>query len=153
MSAEKTLVLIKPDAMLKCLYGSVLYELSKLNLKMVGLKLVNVDSKLASEHYEEVLEKHGEEVFNKLIKHLTGEFHNNENVIAIVYKGENAIQRIRNLAGKTHPDEADPNSIRGRYGKIHTKTNVFENVVHASDSIESANKEISLWFKPEELVE
>lgn len=150
MEEEKTLVLIKPDAMFKSLYGTVLYELSKLNLKMIGLKLVNVEKELAELHYEEHKKK---PQFEKLIKHITGQFHNNENVIAIVYKGEDAIQKVRKLAGKTHPDEADPHSIRGRYGKIHTKTDVYENVVHASDSPKSAKREISLWFKPTELIE
>ena len=149
---ERTLVLIKPDAMVKCLAGNIISDLYNLNLKMIGLKLVNVQRELAEQHYFEIKEKRGKDVFNKLIKHITGELHNNENVIAIVYEGEDAIQKIRNITGKTNPEEAEPNTIRGRYGRIHSKTDCYENLIHASDSKESAEKEIKLWFDEGELV-
>jgi len=119
---------------------------------MIGLKLVNVQKELAEQHYFEIKEKRGQEIFDKLIKHITGELHNNENVIAIVYKGKDAIQKVRNLAGKTNPEEAEPNTIRGKYGRIHSKTDCYENLIHASDSKESAEKEIALWFEDSELV-
>jgi len=147
---ESCLVLIKPDAMVKKIAGNVISELYLTGLKMTGLKLVNVKKELAEQHYEEHKTK---PFFQKLIAHITGELHNNENVIAIVYTGENAIQKIRNAAGKTHPEEADFNSIRGKYGRYHSKTDCFENVIHASDSPKNAEKEIKLWFKPEELTE
>ena len=149
---ERTLVLIKPDAMVKYLAGNIISELYNLNLKMIGLKLVNVQKELAEQHYFEIKEKRGKDVFNKLIKHITGELHNNENVIAIVYEGEDAIQKIRNITGKTNPEEAEPNTIRGRYGRIHSKTDCYENLIHASDSVNSANKEIKLWFDENELI-
>jgi len=149
---ERTLVLIKPDAMVKSLAGNIISELYNLNLKMIGLKLVNVQKELAEQHYFEIKEKRGQEIFDKLIKHITGELHNNENVIAIVYKGKDAIQKVRNLAGKTNPEEAEPNTIRGKYGRIHSKTDCYENLIHASDSKESAEKEIALWFEDSELV-
>ena len=150
---ERTLVLIKPDAMAKGLAGNVISELHSLHLKMVGLKLVNVKKELAEKHYYEIIERHGQEVFDKLIKHLTGEFHGKENVIAIIYKGETAIQKIRNAAGKTHPEEAEFSTIRGKYGRWHSKTDCFENVIHASDSVASAEREIALWFSEDELVD
>jgi len=149
---EKTLVLIKPDAMVKSLAGNIISELYNLNLKMIGLKLVNVQKELAEQHYFEIKEKRGEEIFEKLIKHITGELHNNENVIALVYEGENAIQKVRDLAGATNPEEAEPKTIRGKYGRIHSKTDCYENLIHASDSVNSANKEIKLWFDNDELV-
>jgi nucleoside-diphosphate kinase len=83
---------------------------------------------------------------------LTGDFHNGANVVAIVYEGENAISKIREAAGKTFPEDADFKSIRGKYGRHNQKTDCVENVIHASDSSESAKREISLWFKPEELI-
>ena len=153
MKNERTLVLIKPDAMIKKIAGNVISELYNTALKMIGLKLVNVQKELAEQHYSEHKEKHGEEIFEKLIKHITGDFHNNENVIAIVYQGENAIQKVRNFAGKTHPEEAEPNTLRGKFGRVHSKTDCYENVIHASDSIESAKKEIKLWFDDDELTE
>lgn len=147
---ERTLVLIKPDAMVKRLAGNIINDLYILNLKMTGLKLVNVNSELAEKHYEQHKER---PFFEDLIKHLTGELHQNENVIAIVYEGENAISKVREAIGKTNPDECNPWNIRGKYGKIHTKTNCHETVIHASDSKEAAEREIYLWFNQNELVE
>ena len=146
---ERILVLIKPDAMRKKLAGNIINELYNSELKMIGLKLVNVKRELAEKHYKEHKEKH---FYEDLIKHIMGELHNNEKVIAIVYQGENAVNVIRKLVGKTNPDESDPWTIRGKYGKIHTKTNCHETVIHASDSPESAEREIKLWFKDDELV-
>lgn len=146
---ERTLVLIKPDAMVKQLAGNIISELYKLNLKMIGLKLVDVKRELAEQHYTE---HKGKPFFEDLIKHITGELHNKENVIAIVYQGENAIEKIRKAIGKTNPDECDPTTIRGKYGKINTKTNCHETVIHASDSKESAEREIKLWFDEKELI-
>ena len=117
---------------------------------MIGLKLVNVKKEVAEKHYEEHKGKH---FYDDLIKHITGELHNNENVIAIVYEGDNAIKKIREFIGKTNPDEAEPWTIRGKYGKIHTKTNCHETVLHASDSVKSAEREINLWFNKDELIE
>ena len=119
---------------------------------MIGLKLVNVQKELAEQHYSDIKERRGKEIFNKLIKHITGEFHGNENVIALVYEGENAIQKVRDIAGTTNPEEAEHSTIRGRYGRIHSKTACYENLIHASDSKESAKREISLWFDDKELI-
>ena len=150
---EKTLVLIKPDAMAKRLAGNVITDLYNLDLKMIGLKLVNVKRELAEKHYWDISEKHGPEVFEKLIKHITGELHDNENVIAIVYKGDNAIKKIRDAAGKTHPEKADFKTIRGKYGRVNSETDCFENIIHASNSPENGEREIQLWFDENELVE
>ncbi|HEB46907.1 MAG TPA: nucleoside-diphosphate kinase [Candidatus Pacearchaeota archaeon] len=147
---ERTLVLIKPDAMVKGLAGNIVSEIHSLGLKMIGLKLVNVKKELAEEHYLEHKEK---PFFNDLIKHITGELHENENVIAIVYEGENAVKKIRECAGATNPEEAHPKSLRGKYGRIHSETKCHETVLHASDSPESAEKEIDLWFDKSEIVE
>jgi nucleoside-diphosphate kinase len=146
---EKTLVLIKPDAMAKKIEGSIIYDLSSLNLKMIGLKLVNVKDELAEMHYEEHKEK---EFYKELIDYLTGKLHD-ENVIAIVYKGREAIKKVRDLIGDTHPDKTSPTSLRGKYGKVHSIHGWHETVLHASDSKESAEREINLWFDEDELVE
>jgi len=71
----------------------------------------------------------------------------------LVYHGEDAIKKIREIVGSTNPEEANPVSIRGKYGRINSKTKVFENVIHASDSEQSAEKEIKLWFTPDQLAE
>lgn len=147
---EKVLVLIKPDAMAKKLAGNIINDISYLNLKMIGLKLVNVQKHIAEEHYLVHKEK---PFYSDLIKYLMGEYHNINAIIAIAYMGENAIQKLREYAGKTNPDEAIPTSLRGRYGKINSKTNQFENAIHVSDSPENGEKEIKIWFSQQELIE
>jgi nucleoside-diphosphate kinase len=146
---QRTLVLIKPDAMAKQLAGNIINELYRLELKMIGLKLVNAQKELAEQHYSIHKEK---PFFNKLVDHITGKLHNNENVIAMVYEGENAIEKVRDLAGKTNPEEADFCTIRGKYGRFNSKNDCFENLIHASDSEENAKKEISIWFEESELI-
>ncbi len=146
---ERTLVLIKPDAMVKHLAGHVITDLYNLGLKMIGLKLVNVQKELAEQHYKE---HKGKKFYVELINYLTGKLHNNENVIAIVYEGENAIQKVRGTAGEADPDESHPSSIRGKYGKVHSKTSYRDTVIHSSDSKKSAEKEITMWFDDNELV-
>jgi len=146
---ERTLVLIKPDAVAKKLVGNIISDLNGLNLEMIGLKLVNVKKELAEKHYEEHKDK---PFYNELIDYITGKLHN-ENVVAIVYKGENTIKKVREIVGETHPDKANLSSLRGKYGKVHSIENWHETVIHASDSKESAEREIELWFNKEELVE
>jgi len=160
MVHQQCLVLIKPDGLVKSLTGDIISALSQTKLKIIGSKIVPMRRELAEAHYSELkqnlLKKFGEEkgknVFENVIKYIIGEFHTGR-VMALVYSGEDAIQKIREIAGSTNPEEAEPTTIRGKYGRIHSKTNVFENVVHASDSEESAKKEIQLWFAPEELAE
>lgn len=150
---ERTLVLIKPDAMIKQLAGNIISDLYNLNLKMIGLKLVNVKRKLAEKHYDKLKSEKGEKIFEATIKHLMGDYHKNENVIAIVYQGENAIQKVREFIGVTNPEKAHPSSIRGKYGRIISEKDLFETVIHASDSKENAEREINLWFDEDKLVE
>lgn len=147
---ERALILIKPDAMARKLSGIVIYDLDHLNLKMIGLKLVSVQKHLAEKHYEVHKEK---PFYNDILKYIMGEYHNVHFIIAIAYEGEDAIKKLREYAGKTNPDDADPLTLRGRYGKVNSKTNNFDNVMHISDSPENGEKEISIWFSKEELVE
>ena len=150
---ERNLVLIKPDAMVKCLAGNIISDLYNLKLKMIGLKLVNVRRELAEKHYDKLKQEKGEKIFEDVIRYITGEYHNNENVIAIVYRGENAVSEVRKAIGATNPEKAHPSTIRGKYGRIIVEKNLFETVIHASDSPENAEKEIALWFKKNELIE
>ncbi|MEM4230709.1 MAG: nucleoside-diphosphate kinase, partial [Candidatus Pacearchaeota archaeon] len=160
MVEEQCLVLIKPDGLVKSLTGNIITTLSETRLKIVGAKIVRVGRELAEKHYSklknELIEKHGhekgEEIYNSVLDYIQGKYHT-DRVMALVYHGEDAIKKIRNLCGKTNPEEADSITIRGKYGRINSKTKVFENVVHASDSKEIAEQEIKLWFKPSELAE
>jgi len=146
---EQALVLIKPDAVSKSLTGNIITMLDSTGLKMVGAKVVKVSKKLAETHYAE---HKGKPFFNSLIEFIMGEKYT-PRVVAMVYQGPNAIKVLRKLAGNTNPEDAEFNTIRGKYGRINSKTKEFENAVHISDSPESGKREIALWFRPEELVE
>jgi nucleoside-diphosphate kinase len=145
---QQTLVLIKPDGLKKSLTGNILTKLSESKLYIVGAKVVSVSRELAEEHYKELK---GKPFFDDLIDYIQGKFHGTERVLALVYEGPDAIGFVRKIAGSTNPEEADPTSIRGAYGRITTK-GVYENVIHASSSETDSEREIKLWFKPEELV-
>jgi nucleoside-diphosphate kinase len=146
-NVQQCLVLIKPDGLVKSLTGDIISKLSHPTLKIMGAKVVRVSRELAEEHYQHLKEA---KFFDELIRYILGEYHT-KRVMALVYEGEGAITRIRDIAGKTNPEEADPESIRGKYGRITTK-GVFENVIHASESEKEAEREIKLWFRPNELV-
>jgi len=158
MTTQQCLVLIKPDGLVKSLTGNIISALSETKLKIVGSKIIKVSKELAEAHYSELkqnqIRKHGVEkgtaIFKGTLKYIQGGYHT-DRVFALVYEGENAIDKIRDIAGKTNPEDAEPITIRGKYGRINSKTGVFENVVHASDSEASAKREIQLWFEPEEL--
>lgn len=151
MAIQQCLIIIKPDGLVKSLTGNIITALSETKLKIVGAKIVKVNRELAEKHYAE-LKKKKPQVFEGTIEYITGKYHT-DRVLALVYYGENAIEKIREIVGPTNPEEAEPTTIRGRYGRIHSKTGIFENVIHASDSPENAEKEIKLWFSPEELAE
>ena len=151
MATQQCLVIIKPDGLVKSLTGNILTTLSETKLIIVGAKIMKVSKELAEDHYSELREKKPK-VFEGAIRYIMGEFHTTR-ILALVYQGENAIEKNRKICGSTNPEEADPTSIRGRYGRINSKTGVFENVIHASDSEKTAEREIKLWFNPDELTE
>lgn len=149
MSIEQTLILIKPDGLVKSLTGNIISRLSEAKLTIMGAKVVRVTREQAGKHYEHLKDK---PFFEELIDYIVGDVHNTRRVLALVYQGENAIAKIRDIVGDTDPEKANPVTIRGAYGRI-TTSGVFENVVHASSSQEDAEKEIKLWFEPTEIVE
>ena len=148
MREEATLVIIKPDGLIKSLTGNILSRLSETKLKIIRAKVVKVEVSLANQHYHHLK---NETFYPELAKYITGQLHGENRVMALVYWGEEAIKKVRKVAGATNPEEADPVSIRGAYGRILT-TGLFENVIHASSSNEEAEREIKLWFTPEEIV-
>ncbi len=145
--AQQTLVLIKPDGLKKSLTGNVLARLSETKLDIVAAKIVKVSRELAAEHYRELKDK---PFFDDLLKYLMGEYHKKK-VMALVYWGEDAIDKVRKICGATNPEEAEAVSIRGAYGRITTK-GVYENVIHASASMAEAEREIKLWFCPDDII-
>jgi nucleoside-diphosphate kinase len=145
---EATLVLIKPDGLKKSLTGNILTRLSETKLDIVAAKIVKVDDNLARAHYKQLSDK---PFFEELIKYIQGNFHEKKKVMAMVYCGPDALTKVRQIAGATNPEEADSVSIRGQYGRITTK-GVYENVIHASSGTKDAEREIKLWFKPDEII-
>lgn len=144
---EQTLVLIKPDGLKKSLTGNILTRLSETKLDIVAAKIVKASKKLAEAHYSSMKDK---SFFQELIKYIMGDYHKKK-VMAMVYWGEEAISKVRQICGSTNPEEADAVSIRGAYGRITTK-GVYENVIHASTNRKEAEREIKLWFEPDEII-
>ncbi|HCJ67307.1 MAG TPA: nucleoside-diphosphate kinase [Elusimicrobia bacterium] len=148
---QYTLVVIKPDGLKKSLTGNILTKISEAKLRIIGAKVVRVNRELAEKHYAHLK---NEPFFDEVIKYLQGKLHGREyeRVLAFVYQGENAIERVRSLAGTTNPEEADATTIRGAYGRILT-SGIYENVIHCSANEEEAEREIKLWFRPNEIVD
>jgi nucleoside-diphosphate kinase len=136
---ERTLVLVKPDAMQRGLAGEILARLERRGLRIVALKLTLVDEALARRHYAE---HEGKPFFEGLVRYITA-----CPIVAAVFEGTNAIQATRNTMGKTNPLQAEAGTIRGDLG-----LETGRNLVHGSDSPESAAREIALFFRPEELL-
>jgi nucleoside-diphosphate kinase len=133
MAAERTLVLIKPDAMRRGLAGEILRRFEARGLEVREAKLVQVDEALAREHYAEHAEK---PFFGELVEFITS-----GSTLALVLEGEGAIATVRTTMGATNPADATPGSIRGDLA-----LSMPDNLVHGSDSPESSAREISLWF-------
>ena len=136
---ERTLVLVKPDGVQRGLVGAILGRLEARGLKLVGLKLLRVDEALARRHYAAHLDK---PFFAGLLQHITS-----GPVAAAVVEGEHAVEAVRQITGATDPVKAAPGSVRGDMA-----LNIGRNLIHGSDSPESAATEVALFFQPEELV-
>ncbi|GLG00820.1 nucleoside-diphosphate kinase [Alicyclobacillus hesperidum subsp. aegles] len=133
MAVEKTFVMVKPDGVQRGLIGEVLGRFERKGLKLVAAKLMSVPQSLAEQHYAEHRER---PFFGELVSFITS-----SPVFAMVLEGENAISVARTLMGKTNPAESAPGTIRGDFGLT-----IGMNIVHGSDSPESAAREIELWF-------
>jgi nucleoside-diphosphate kinase len=145
---QAVLILIKPDGLKKSLTGNILTRLSETKLEIVAAKMVRVSKELAEEHY---LHLKSEKFFPEIIRYIQGELHDRRKVMALIYWGKDAIKKCRELAGATNPEEAEPTSIRGSYGRI-TTSGVYENVIHVSANESDAEREIKLWFEPVEII-
>jgi nucleoside-diphosphate kinase len=136
---DRTLVLIKPDAMEKNMGGAILARLETAGLKMVALKMLHVDEALAKKHYAVHSEK---PFFKDLIEYITS-----YPIIAAVFEAPKAIELARKTMGATDPKKADAGTIRKDFG-----TDIQRNAVHGSDSLENAEIEIKLYFTPKEII-
>ncbi|MBN3555915.1 nucleoside-diphosphate kinase [Fictibacillus nanhaiensis] len=136
---ERTFLMVKPDGVQRALIGEIVSRFEKKGFQLVGAKLMNISEDLAKEHYGEHKER---PFFGELVDFITS-----GPVFAMVWEGKDVILTARNMMGKTNPAEAAPGSIRGDYA-----VQVSNNIIHGSDSAESAVREIGLFFKEEELV-
>lgn len=137
---ERTFIMLKPDAVQRGLVGEVIARFEKKGCKLVGMKLMQVDRALAESHYAE---HRGKGFFEPTVAYIMS-----SPVVAMVWEGKNVVALARELMGATNPANSNPGSIRGMYGM-----DISRNVIHGSDSVTSADREIALYFKPEELVE
>ncbi len=137
--SERTFVLLKPDSVARGLIGEILSRIEEKGLKIIAMKLVKMDADSAGELYS--IHK-GKKFYNKLIEYVTS-----GPVVAMVVEGINAVVLLRKIVGATDPDKAEKGSIRGDYG-----TDITINLIHASDSLGTAKKEMNIFFKPDHLI-
>jgi nucleoside-diphosphate kinase len=135
---ERSLVLIKPDAMERGLAGAVIGRIQGEGLKLTALRMLHIDKDLAERHYAIHKEK---AFFQELVEYITS-----TPIVAAVFEGKGAVERIRKLMGSTDPAKAAPGTIRKDYG-----VDLTRNTIHGSDSPENAEKEIALFFKKNEI--
>ena len=138
MSKEKTFVMIKPDGVQRGFIGDIISRFEKKGLKIVAMKFVSVSKELAEKHYGIHI---GKPFFKPTVEYITS-----SPVLAMVLEGNNAINIVRTMMGKTNPQEAAMGTIRGDFGQF-----IGRNIVHGSDGPDTADFEINLWFKPEEI--
>lgn len=137
---ERTFVMLKPDAVQRGCCGEIIARFERRGLKIVGMKMMWIKREMAEKHYAE---HKGKNFFEGLISYITS-----GPVIAMVIEGKNAVKLVRDMIGKTNPQEALPGTVRGDYG-----IDLGRNIIHASDSLASAEREISLFFTKDEIYE
>jgi nucleoside-diphosphate kinase len=137
---ERSLIILKPDAVQRGLTGLILTRLEQRGLKFAGLKMIQIDETLARNHYAI---HEGKPFFGELVRYITS-----GPVIVAAITGKGVIQMIRNTVGATNPANAAPGTIRGDFA-----VEIGRNLIHASDSPENGEKEVTLFFQPSELVE
>ncbi len=152
-AVERTLVLLKPDAVARGLAGRLIQRFEDAGLKIVGVRMRQMDAELARRHYFDLEERFGRSVFD-----VTAGFMQSGPVIALVLEGVEAVANVRKVVGSTFPNQAPAGTIRGDFAhtsKAYTeaKGSVVANLVHASGNVDEAKYEVDLWFGPDDLFE
>jgi len=135
---ERTFVALKPDAVKRGLIGRIIERFENKGYQIIGLKIMTISRELAGRHYAEHV---GKPFYDNLIEYITS-----GPVVAMVLEGENTVEAVRNMMGATNPNNAEAGTIRADFAQT-----MDANVVHGSDSVESAKREIALFFKEDEL--
>jgi len=179
---ERTLVVLKPDAVFRGLTGEIIKRFETCGLKIVGAKLIRISRELGLTHYakddewkvsvgnraisectdfklnpKEIFGTEDPKEIGSIVVERNADFLSSGPVFAFVFEGPNAVKKVRSLIGPTFPDTAPPGTIRGDFGLENSFTGTVRkrttyNLVHASGNLEEAKQEIELWFKPEELL-
>ncbi|KAL7671790.1 hypothetical protein ACOME3_006693 [Neoechinorhynchus agilis] len=137
---ERTFILVKPDGVQRRLVGEIVGRFEKRGYKLIAMKLMKPTEKLVKIHYEELKEK---PFYNKLVKYILS-----APVVAMIWQGQDVVTQARKMLGATNPLQATIGTVRGDFC-----VNTGRNVIHGSDSVASANREIGLWFSPEEIID
>ncbi len=137
---ERTFVAIKPNGVKRGLVGRILSRFEDKGYRIIAMKIIHVDNELASKHYAE---HKGKPFYNGLVEYITS-----SPIAAIVLEGENVVEQVRRLMGATDPNKADVGTIRADFAQA-----MERNIVHGSDSVESAKREIALYFSENEICE
>ena len=149
---ERTLVLVKPDGVQRCLIGKVIQRFENVGLKIVGMKMVWIDKEFAQKHYtDDITKRRGEKVRNLLLDLITM-----GPVVAMVLEGISAVEIVRKMTGETEPSSAAPGTIRGDFAHVSFPyadeiERAVRNIIHASGNSKEAKEEVKLWFKDEEM--
>nr|XP_009678599.1 PREDICTED: nucleoside diphosphate kinase 3 [Struthio camelus australis] len=138
-AGARTFVAVKPDGVQRRLVGELVGRFERKGLALVGMKLVQAPEELLREHYVALRDR---PFYSQLVKYMSS-----GPVVAMVWQGLDAVKTVRTMIGETNPADSRPGTIRGDFC-----TDITKNVIHGSDSVESARQEISLWFRPEELI-
>jgi nucleoside-diphosphate kinase len=138
MQKERTFVIIKPDAVQRGIIGEIISRFEQKGIKIVAMKMITVDRDLAEKHYGI---HEGKPFFEPTVDYITS-----SPVVAIILEGHNAIEMVRKMMGKTDPQKAELGTIRGDFGQF-----IGRNIIHGSDGIDTAEFEINLWFKKNEI--
>lgn len=137
---ERTFLMVKPDGVQRGLVGEIVSRFEEKGLKLVGAKMLHIDEELAGRHYQEHKEK---PFFGELVSFITS-----GPVFSMVWEGQNVVSVARNMMGKTNPADSPPGTIRGDFGLT-----MSMNIIHGSDSVESAQREINLFFNENEVLD
>ncbi len=148
---QKTLILIKPDGVARCLTGECLQRFEKVGLKLIGIKMIQASKDLLNQHYYDIGKRRGQDVKNRLLEYMTG-----GPIVAMVFEGVEAVEIARKLVGVTDPKTALPGTIRGDFTHLtmayaDSINQPLKNIIHASGNVKEAEQEINLWFKDHEL--
>ena len=136
---ERTLVIIKPNAVQREIIGEIISRIEKRGLKIIAMKMFLIDKELAEQHYQE---HKGKEFYNELIDMITS-----GPSVVMILEGENTVEIVRKMCGATDPGKALPGTIRGDYGM-----RITHNIIHASDSLSASEREIKIFFREDEII-